>query len=1364
MIRQYERLASVESDPTCSKDNAPNPPSSTTSSAAETTKPKGKANKKTKGSKSAVPRRAKSLEKRWHQIYLRSLEWHYHLEGVIANFKEQDLSCTSESEDEPVTKCRRLSNSSFASSSSARFSRRKPRSQGWSDYDANSSEAGSYIEDDYVCMTDSEVAACKGSQRRKALRMPGYSTVDAKNLKPSPTPMVGVNSMLASPIRMDRTEKLSSASAVNENEKNGNLSPDASSNDNNVTRKEQTISKSSSLTEVERPSPNYAVFEYKHHDTDSDNNNRDYETVLHEKETKEERVTIKVERKYRIRSSTVRRKMDFAYDEEVDEEALQEIIDAAILDQDWLDGNITTDSDDSLIEDEAPCMQPDNLQESMDTESEENPSAKEAKDASSTLQSPAKVSPKPCDKESIHRLISDVEQLVREPLKGPTSISPRSSLKPLPFGVPGERSKQRRIKQWLSSQCGDGKTPLIESNINNNNNLQDSCDASGELTTEDSGAEGDSSDNDLDVSSATQKGSGDLLFSSENTPTLECLPPLSSDPDHKVVIRGKKRHQEQRPYSVSDAQQITQSSPNSPDSFQDIRKAAATRSGLSSSESALNRIQASSDETTKHCSISLSDPMVSNDQCANSSPSNFIASNSPQSPTVTSTTLPAKSPTAIHTSGRVSPAVIAPGSMRKRRSKFRRRSNQFLCRRTDSGSDEFVTPKLGRGKEWKGYAYSPYNYSLTKSLSSESESFSGRPRVAKSSSFSGECVGVMTSSTEKCLSDSSMVSGSKQPTPPSVPESKEESVASVVTPTTHNCLSPRSANESPALSPRRGLASDQEASTHQEDFSSLSEQAWDPYQEFKYLSEPYSEDIDQDAARKLLDFGDDYRKYIDSDGSSFLGLPLSRRRSPHHRKIRAYPSYRGLDSDSDLEDLQHVIEESKSQLVAMENALEKLSNQATLGLDFSELLATARTNLKCLHDALKHLQLEAPNLQSKFSNVKSIVQRWETLQSKAVERQRQSTQLRQLQRQVKTLRLNMEGVLNRCSTFAHAHTLDDPSQIGQKVEEVKTLLEETENLRTDMSDLNVMVHRFTSEVGSSFTPLKDEMAELYRLWDETHRRVNAELSSLQSAEATWRLWEEQKAELYQALKQDSDTLKFIDAAIDDGGPTETVTASVHDVAKLLNEKRIPNSNKAKNQVFSVELSTSGEKMLKAKPDVDGKDDRLSDSGTSGYESCSSDDLSERERRLAYLRRLAKDLEASLVPGSKAWNEIVSTLNEAEKELQGLQDHCRSLVLRTAETLDPSSSPPRFSSNSKRRNWARESKSCRSPRMDRRAKNGNQRRQWIRRVVWAALPFQAALLLMLCVACLLEPNCCDSVNTLNLSFTPQLRFVHGSPPV
>ena len=83
------------------------------------------------------------------------------------------------------------------------------------------------------------------------------------------------------------------------------------------------------------------------------------------------------------------------------------------------------------------------------------------------------------------------------------------------------------------------------------------------------------------------------------------------------------------------------------------------------------------------------------------------------------------------------------------------------------------------------------------------------------------------------------------------------------------------------------------------------------------------------------------------------------------------------------------------------------------------------------------------------------------------------------------------------------------------------------------------------------------------------------------------------------------------------------------------------------------------------------DDYLSDSGTSGYESCSSEELSERERRLAHLRRLARDLEATLHPHSQAWASIEKTLSTAENELRGLQKHCRDLVIKTAESLGDS---------------------------------------------------------------------------------------------
>lgn len=74
---------------------------------------------------------------------------------------------------------------------------------------------------------------------------------------------------------------------------------------------------------------------------------------------------------------------------------------------------------------------------------------------------------------------------------------------------------------------------------------------------------------------------------------------------------------------------------------------------------------------------------------------------------------------------------------------------------------------------------------------------------------------------------------------------------------------------------------------------------------------------------------------------------------------------------------------------------------------------------------------------------------------------------------------------------------------------------------------------------------------------------------------------------------------------------------------------------------------------------------LSDSGISDG-GCSSDyGLSERERRLGALRRLAKQLEKALVPGSEALNSINHRMEMAEAELRSLQKTCRELIVRTA---------------------------------------------------------------------------------------------------
>lgn len=106
-------------------------------------------------------------------------------------------------------------------------------------------------------------------------------------------------------------------------------------------------------------------------------------------------------------------------------------------------------------------------------------------------------------------------------------------------------------------------------------------------------------------------------------------------------------------------------------------------------------------------------------------------------------------------------------------------------------------------------------------------------------------------------------------------------------------LSPQRASQSPA----RRVLSDVEAAVNQEDFSSLSEQAWDPFLENKYLSENYSEDLDTEAAKKFLEYGDDYRRYIDSDGgSSFFGIPKSKSQC-RRREMSGSVSDRSMQSN-----------------------------------------------------------------------------------------------------------------------------------------------------------------------------------------------------------------------------------------------------------------------------------------------------------------------------------------------------------------------------------------------------------------------------------------------------------------------------------
>ncbi|XP_063840507.1 serine-rich adhesin for platelets-like isoform X5 [Scylla paramamosain] len=1482
VVRQYERIAAAAASAPPSSPS-PTPASGDRAGAAPQdplTAP-GRLQHPRRGTKDNIPRKARSLEKRWHQIYLRSLEWHYYLEGVIANFKEPQSTSGSESEDEPVSKLRRLSTSSASCGSTsgsscppsprpaARHYTRRARTLRWSAADDSSlSEAGSYIEpspavtggshthaqDDYVCVTGtpandsaspppclgpepmviepdqhkqgttdstsspdcdtpdgahsigSSSSSASGNQDPVMVGSVGLNTVRARcgELTTSPDILADVN-MIHNTHKSSTADITTEGEMENMNQVNGNtvVSSPATTEDSglNLSSSLNEGSGSSeisgvrdspsktSCTNVERPSPNCAIFDFKHQDTDTEeaatNTHTSTATAACQANLNLVEGDPAKNRLYQVRrrSSTlcresIRTRLEFSCDEEVDHDALQKIIDTAVPEElDWLNSNMSSDNELSGTEEEVM------VHEHMDTGSDGGTPGQQQAPRAEQQPTQYPEAQRSISKESLNLLVSGAERLVREPIEGdepPPVVSPRPHLQlQLNASLVGAAgSKQARVKQWIASQRREARLSA--------SCVQDSCDASGELTTGESDVESASSD-DMDASTATQRatstkgslrGSRDPLPSTDNTPTTERMaffPSLQDSAQPKVVLRNRKRRSgEQRPLSVSELTQLAARLDQTPTSVSETALhclLSATPDTPTNDNQAFGATTTSTTTTTTPgttSTTSTTSPTSTSDAAPSSTPpKTTIALPSPATAASLATMSNSTTITTnIASTGRISPSSFATGSLRRKKTRARRKSNLSLGRRTDSGS-EGIALNLSGGSDH--IQVSPTRR-FSKSHSSGSDTCShSRRQIVKSSSFSvlhpGGCragSGGMTSSTEKCVSDCGAVLGV-----PRTPTRRADKVC--YSSDDSRCASPEpimkelQSTRSPAHTARSLTQSDQDGPNTHEDMSSLSEQAWDNYQEYKYLSEPYSEDIDQDAARRLLEFGDDYRKYIDSDGaSSFSGVPHRGRRTPPHRRLRSLaPSGpRDLDSDSDLDDLHHVIDQSRSQLTVTENVLKKYSSEAGLGLDYAEIVATTETNIRCLMDILPHLEMDG-SLEPELEEVQSIVQRWEVLQAQAVERQRQSSQVRELQRQVKTLRLSLEALGKHASELTKADDIDSRVKLIQKLQEAKALQLEVSARKTEVSSINLAVHRFLTETGYSLASLKDDVADLYRLWDEADRRVSSEVSRLENVDAAWKLWESQAEELTKMLRQDSDTLRVLDVAIQTGSMTDTTTASMQGVARLLNEKRKTQPGKKfllqHTKTQSVDIQGSSLSLTAS------GDECLSDSGTSGYESCSSEELSERERRLANLRRLARDLEASLHPNSQAWAAICKTLSSAEAELKGLQQHCRELVVRSSETLDQAKTSPQL----RRRMWSKDckvGKACRRSNTVSGSGRGGSRRGWVWRVVRAALPFQAALLLLFCVACLLEPNCCDHVNTLNLSLSPQLRYVHGPPPV
>uniref|UniRef100_A0A182VUQ2 KASH domain-containing protein n=1 Tax=Anopheles minimus TaxID=112268 RepID=A0A182VUQ2_9DIPT len=371
--------------------------------------------------------------------------------------------------------------------------------------------------------------------------------------------------------------------------------------------------------------------------------------------------------------------------------------------------------------------------------------------------------------------------------------------------------------------------------------------------------------------------------------------------------------------------------------------------------------------------------------------------------------------------------------------------------------------------------------------------------------------------------------------------------------------------------------------------------------------------------------------------------------------------------------------------------------------------------------------------------------------------------------------------------------------------------------------------------------LKYGITTLYSTWDEAEVRLRNRIENLTTSMMTWKQLEDGLSDFRNILDRDRGKLQGIEGALQSGGgTTEEIVNSVKEVVKALSEKVDPlfqeqqNGAKLESGQFQHQQQESAQENLQllapalpacVKLSSNGS---LSDSGISDGGGMSDGSLSERERRLNALKRLVKQLEVALAPGSDAMQTITKRLEMAEHDLRSLQSTCRKIIMNEKNHQEQQlqlqqmkdRSPGRDSADGNNNNSvSMKNKNKKSP-SRKKNRNGTQSRsqtntsaeateneddeqllqhqhhtqeelqrehlmamqksaqlgivqttkmklsqnRWVWRITKIAVPVQLALVLVMCAACFFEPHCCDALNTYSMSFTPQLRYMKGPPPI
>ncbi|CAH0731978.1 unnamed protein product, partial [Brenthis ino] len=722
---------------------------------------------------------ARALERRWHHLYLRAIEWQCHLEACLAKTDNQNcvpIEVASDSDDEPALKQPRLSRRGSPRR------QRTPVNAKHRDSSEDSRQSASEEEQEYAVRftwrgfgSDCESELVRDRDTMADARVPSVENIDSR--------------------QTDQTVPGDQVDGVNTHEclKVEEIPKEMKTPPTVVKRKKPVDT--SKFNQSDRKSKNCATFYFRHHDTDSD------------------RQMIEDEK-----SQTESSEEEWTY-----------------VDGPKIANEDSTDIMTSSVE----------IQCEMPLDQNKDKSSPKPKLESSTPDLIRVDQSSRC--KDIERLVIEAEELVQKQQLAKKKAS--RSLKPLMFEEEGKtvsRAKMSRIKEWLN-QSTDEK--------NDSNQGTESYDASGEYTTE----------SEVDTSFTCEDRN---IHSSMDMSTSTC----TVTPTHhaKVQLRKKRNNTSARPWSVSCLSQLNAGTSLAATPTND------TMHNMSISESALNTLASPQRVTPGNSSSKL--------RGSSTTVQGHISSTNTMTEACTS-------------------CVEANDKqcwLRRKRLKLRRYNNNTARRERLVKSLSFcgrLSPEI-EDKNERSAASDPatsrknrFDTTSTSGNDSDEElikqqlaTIANLRRSIEKTHISKDDSAIPEQNEQETVTPSFKLGPEGGSVRPRLTKSMERE-------RTFLSLSLGDPSQMWDLCVDKDSDVDKSVTAGTEGHSSFSEQAWDFYQE-KYNSEPYSEAPDSDAARRLLEFGDDYRAFLDSqsDCCSSLSAQPEYDQSPSGTRRRRPPS------------------------------------------------------------------------------------------------------------------------------------------------------------------------------------------------------------------------------------------------------------------------------------------------------------------------------------------------------------------------------------------------------------------------------------------------------------------------------------------